>query len=47
MRSRIFFLTIACCWLAMNDLLWRSQWDALEDGFLALTAAGIGSPAVE
>jgi hypothetical protein len=28
MRSRIFFLAIACFWLAMNGLLWRSQWGA-------------------
>jgi hypothetical protein len=26
MRSRIFFLAIVCFWLAMNYLLWRSQW---------------------
>jgi hypothetical protein len=28
MRSRIFFLAIVCFWLAMNYLLWRSQWGA-------------------
>jgi hypothetical protein len=28
MRSRIFFLVIVCFWLAMNYLLWRSQWGA-------------------
>jgi hypothetical protein len=28
MRSRIFFLAIAAFWLAMNYLLWRSQWGA-------------------
>jgi len=26
MRSRIFFLAIVCFWVAMNYLLWRSQW---------------------
>jgi hypothetical protein len=26
MRSRIFFLVIVSFWLAMNYLLWRSQW---------------------
>jgi hypothetical protein len=28
MRSRIFFLSIVAFWLAMNYLLWRSQWGA-------------------
>jgi len=28
MRSRIFFLAIVSFWLAMNFLLWRSQWGA-------------------
>jgi hypothetical protein len=28
MRSRIFFAVIAGFWLAMNFLLWRSQWGA-------------------
>jgi hypothetical protein len=28
MRARIFFLAIVCFWLAMNFLLWRSQWGA-------------------
>jgi hypothetical protein len=28
MRSRIFFLAVVSFWLAMNYLLWRSQWGA-------------------
>jgi hypothetical protein len=28
MRSRIFFLAVLSFWLAMNGLLWRSQWGA-------------------
>jgi hypothetical protein len=28
MRSKIFFLAIVSFWLAMNYLLWRSQWGA-------------------
>ncbi len=31
MRSRILFLSIVSFWLAMNFLLWRSQWDGRSE----------------
>jgi hypothetical protein len=39
MRSRILFLAIVCFWLAMNYLLWRSQWGAHSQLGSAVPAA--------